>query len=234
MIDGETFRFDETLRRWSFTSELPVHRMLHQYLWPGGVLFDIGANFGQLAIPAAGWVMPGGQVHAFEPVPRHVALLERHRALNKLGAELRIIDSAVSNDPAEFLEFEVPVDEIAVEAGLHISSHVGLVEKLWVKNLRLDDYCLRTGVEPHVIKIDVEGADLEVLRGAKQTLRNARPILVIEVHDFALPAFNTEAKDIEEYLQGVGYAAPTVIQTGTGEKAWHQAVFMPALGFSAS
>jgi FkbM family methyltransferase len=227
LIDGQTFRFDESLRRWAFASELPMHRVLRAGLGSGSVYFDVGANFGQLAIPAAGWVAPGGQVHAFEPVPRHVALLERHKALNGSGAELRIIPAAVSNDPADDLAFEVPIEAVAVEAGIRVSGP-GLVETLRVKNLRLDDYCRAARVAPDIIKIDVEGAELEVPRGAEQTLRETLPVLVIEVHDFALPIFGTDASEVARFLQQLGYGAPEVIQTGAGEKPWHQAVFTAA------
>lgn len=227
VIDGENFRFDESLRRWDFSSEMRVHRGLRKFLYPGCVFFDVGANFGQLAIPATGWVLPYGQVHAFEPVPRHLALLERHKGLNRLGAELRIVDAAVSNDRADHLDFQVPIDSVAVEAGLRIVSQTSRVQTVRVRNLRLDDYCQQTGANPHVIKIDVEGAELEVLRGAEQTLRYSRPVLLIEIHDFALHAFEADSTKLLEYLCEVGYGVSNVIQKNSGEKPWHQAIFVP-------
>lgn len=224
-MDGDVYRFDASLRRWNFESEMPVHRALREYLRPGFIFFDVGSNFGQHAIPAAKWVTPKGQVHAFEPVSRHLLLLKRHKQLNHFGDELKIVAAAVSNEEAEVVQFEVPMNSIAVEAGIKLSGSAGPVERLQVRNIRLDNYCDQLQIHPQVIKIDVEGAEFEVLKGAAEMLREYRPILIIEIHDFALPAFDTTADLIKNFLSARGYRNVEVLQAVSGSKAWHQAVF---------
>jgi FkbM family methyltransferase len=224
-MDGDVYRFDESLRRWNFEGEMPVHRALREYLRPGFIFFDIGSNFGLHAIPAAKWVTPKGQVHAFEPVSRHLLLLQRHKRLNHFGGELKIVAAAVSNEEADLVQFEVPIDTVAVEAGIKLSDSSGAVERLKVRNIRLDDYCDQLQIHPHVIKIDVEGAEFEVLKGAAEMLREHTPILIIEIHDFALPAFDATADLIKNFLGVRGYSNVEVLQAVSGSKAWHQALF---------
>lgn len=68
----------------------------------------------------------------------------------------------------------------------------------------LDSFCAREGLTPDVIKIDVEGAEGMVLRGAAEILRRFRPILVISTHPYWLPA-SESADELFEVLAGYGY-----------------------------
>lgn len=151
---------------------------------PGDVVLDVGANVGFYSLLAARAAGKAGRVVAFEPLQRNVERLRRHLELNHLS-EVEVIQAAVSDSSGVrwFSKGEY-------EATGRLDSS-GEIE---VAALSLDDFHAQ-GKLPRVdvIKIDVEGAELEVLRGAARVLTALRPCLVVELHnpemDRECPAF---------------------------------------------
>jgi hypothetical protein len=74
-----------------------------------------------------------------------------------------------------------------------------------VRAIRLDDLAREEGIRPDVLKIDVEGAELWVLQGAREILREARPLILLELHAFAWPLFDTDAGALRRLLEEARY-----------------------------
>ncbi len=110
---------------------------------------------------------------------------------------------SLSNSPETSVTFYIPPEEVAVTAALQPYSEN--VQTIKVANVRLDDYWDTINMPVKLIKIDVEGAELEVLRGAEKLLAQCKPVLLIEVHGFALPNFNASVKDLRNFLREHGY-----------------------------
>jgi len=204
VIEEETIRLDESLRRWDINAEAEIHHLLGQYLQPNDVFVDIGANFGLHTVYAAKLVGEQGRVFAFEPVDNHLNLLHKNLDLSHVRERVEIVSSALSNSAESSLTFYLPPEEeIAVTASLSAESEN--LEAIKVSNARLDDYWSDIDRQIKLIKIDVEGAELEVLRGAEELLRRWKPKLLIEVHGFALPSFGTSVQEFRKFLADLGY-----------------------------
>lgn len=203
-IGQQKIRLDESLRRWDISSEAAIHRILSEYLAPGNIFIDIGANFGLHTLYAAKLVEPQGYVFAFEPVPTNLNLLRKNVALNDIQEQVKIVPKALSNSTELFLDFYLPSEPVAVTASLSAESTQSQVA-IQVANVRLDDFWSQIELPVHLIKIDVEGAELEVLRGAEQLLRQWHPPLLIEVHGFALPNFGASVEALRAFLTDLNY-----------------------------
>jgi FkbM family methyltransferase len=178
-----------------------------------GAIYDVGANCGWFAVRAA---RAGRPVRAFEPVPETAGFAERN--LSRIaGADVRVVRSAVA--------------EAAGTATIHLYSSSGnnsLHERtlppghalrrtgaLEVPVVRLDDLVGRDGFPPPaLIKIDVEGAELAVLRGARQTLALHRPSVVLEwAESTSRDAGHARAAIVDE-LRAAGYVCVAVDAEG--------------------
>lgn len=163
----------------------------------GDVVADVGANIGLYAIALAKRVGDGGKVHAFEPDPANFRALGRHCHLNQVTA--RVVAHQVAVAGAD--------DRVAFEAGRGPESHIGsgaLVSE--VDCVRLDS--VFAGDRIDILKIDVEGFEEEVLKGASGLLsdraRGPR-IIYIEVHPFAWGRFGTTSETLLTVLTDHGY-----------------------------
>ncbi len=169
----------------------------------GQVFFDIGANVGYYTLLAARLVGAKGRVFAFEPVVRNIAYLYRHILLNGAG-NVTIVPAACS-------------DAISLEtfsAGRNFSEgHLGEDKESYsrdpVPTVSVDEVARRAGVWPHVIKIDVEGGELSVLKGAQATLHKARPRIFLSTHSDIL---RTACLG---YLKECGYASEALSRDKT-------------------
>ena len=162
----------KTVRVLSGSYEPENTRIFESLLQPGATVVDVGAHAGYYTLLSAGLVAPGGDVHAFEPNPRNVEFLRRHVRINRLSS-LRIEAAAVADvDGMSRFRF-------GTGSGTGRLGEDGTIE---VPTVTLDSYCDRHQLEPTLIKIDVEGAELRVLRGAVQTLEHSRPIVVLSTH----------------------------------------------------
>lgn len=157
---------------------------LRRFLRPGDTFIDLGANIGYFSCLAAAH---GANVHAFEPNPSMVERLERTRDLNGFAERMRINPIAVASRDGS-AEFHVSPQQ----ANTGLSSllplpHLQGGAVLKVPTVTLDTYCDRQRLAPiRLLKIDVEGAELQVLAGAGRVLSEWRPDAIIcEMGGFA-------------------------------------------------
>ena len=160
---------------WLGSYEKDWLRQLGAVIQPGSVFFDVGAQAGYHTLHASRLVGAGGRVCAFEPVPRNVEYLRRHLALNHIGNVL-LLEAAVGDQDghanftqgAGFMAGRLtPSGELSVPL---------LSLDAWLEQGRLP--------APDVLKIDVEGSELDVLRGADRLLREHGPAVLVDTHDF--------------------------------------------------
>lgn len=139
----------------------------------GHVVYDVGANVGFYTLLAATLAGPEGRVYAFEPLPRNLALLKRHVEMNQMN-NVEILDGAVSDKPgtARFSTGDIPE-----------MTHLSDTGEIEVRTYQLDELVSSARVPPpRVIKVDVEGAEANVLAGARDILQRHKPILLLATH----------------------------------------------------
>ncbi len=142
-------------------------------LRPGMTVWDIGANVGLYTLPSARKVAPGGLVFAFEPLQRNLQYLKRHIALNRL-TNVVVVDLAVS-DATGFLRM--------CEGDSPSEFHADPRGNLSIPSVALDEWWEGSNSRPpDAVKIDVEGAETAVLRGAAGTLSKYRPPIFLSLH----------------------------------------------------
>jgi FkbM family methyltransferase len=172
-----------------------VQESLVESLRPGGVLYDIGANAGFMTLLGSRLVGEQGSVVAFEPLAENVALLEENLRLN--GIENVLVLAVAASARSGKAQMLLPDDL----TGASLVDHTGQVEireRRQVETLRIDEAVSDGRLpEPTVVKIDVEGAELEVLDGLKETLGRARPVVICEAHGLE--------REAEAALKALGY-----------------------------
>ena len=188
---------------------LPEHRYLSwnpqeyaafkRVVSPRMVALDVGANVGAYSMLLGQWVGPAGRVYAFEPAPHAFSGLVRHIHLNDLDDVVRPLAEAVGDREtrAEFL-----VMETAGESRLAARDDRP-DGRLTVPVVTIDGFCAREGIDPDFIKIDVEGWELAVLRGARETIRRrGRDLaLFVEMHPSAWPHIGASRESLLDELR---------------------------------
>jgi FkbM family methyltransferase len=163
------------------TAELPLQNALIRELRPGITFFDIGANIGFVTMIAARAVGPTGRVVAFEPVPENVAAIKKNLALNGIDwVDVRQAAIGLESGSASLIVSDVS----AFSRFGSVSVPTGARETIEVAVESIDELLAAGAIpQPDVIKIDVEGAELQVIEGARQMLGERRPVILCEVHD---------------------------------------------------
>ena len=188
---------------------LPEHRYLswnpQEYaafkraVAPGTVALDVGANVGAYSMLLGQWVGPSGRVFAFEPSPAAFDGLVRHLQLNDLAGVVRPVDAAVGDHEAQA---QFLIMGTAGEGRLAAPAERDDA-RLNVPVVTIDGFCAREGIDPDFIKIDVEGWELAVLRGARETIRRRGRALAlfVELHPSAWPILGTSRESLLEELR---------------------------------
>jgi FkbM family methyltransferase len=174
-----------------------------EQLRPGDTLLDIGANIGEYSLGAARKVGPEGQVLSFEPFPETYRQLQHNLSLNPgLAERVQCFSLAVGEKAAEgYLIQPRPGNRGMVRFAKEEKG-----EK--VKIVSLDAHPpLHSLPQLDGIKLDVEGYELPVLKGAEQVLRRFRPWLWIELDDANLRAQGASARELLAWLSERGYQA---------------------------
>lgn len=168
---------------------------------PEYCVFDIGTNLGFFTC-LAGKLASKGMVHGFEIDENCLPIIEKNLKLNQLNNVVTNNFAVSDNNNSE----KIPVS-VKPNPRLKFSNNAAPNFKFKeVKAIQIDSYIAQKNVTPDFIKIDVEGAELKVLKGMSQVLKNPKLKLLVEVHVPNLKEFfNTNYKDIIELLIKNGF-----------------------------
>ena len=162
-------------------------------------IVDVGANIGTITLPVA---MTGVECLAFEPAPANAARLAENAELNRLG-NVTVIEAAMWSERGT-VALRVEGLEGAGTSKVVKAGGDGTVE---VPAATLDQFAGGGAAAPDLLKIDVEGGELEALRGAEATLRAGRVREVfVETHPLALEERGASEADVAALLGELGYA----------------------------
>jgi FkbM family methyltransferase len=178
--------------------ENSILECLASHLRRGDVFYDVGAHIGFVALVAARLVGPEGRVFAFEPDPDNSSRVAHHARMNALPQIEPVCSVVWSECTAVF--FHRAADASSRNTGSVIvssgSSNIGGI--ISVHALTIDRFA-QEHPAPRLIKIDVEGGEGDVLRGAEAVLRGAKPILICEIHHERALAAVTKWLEEREY-----------------------------------
>lgn len=192
---------------WYGSHSYHVREVLRRVLRGGMTFVDVGANHGEVTVHAAS-LLPHGRVLAFEPVAEVFELLRENVRMNRLG-NVSLHPLALAAEPGE-LTFHAPLDgeeEGRRHEGLHSRFSAGKRTRVTGRASAdtLDRVLEREGVgRVDVIKLDIEGGELDALRGARKTLLQ-RPRLVIEINRETSRWAGHSPEELLSWLGEVGY-----------------------------
>jgi FkbM family methyltransferase len=185
---------------WSGSNDRAELREALRAMPPGGVMLDVGANFGFYSIAIAARLRQHCLIHAFEPNPATFDRLQKNIRLNTSRAvtahEMGVSDRAG----------HAAVVEVRGHSG---AAYLGPGADVVVTTL--DDFCEHAHVDRvDLIKIDAEGAELRILRGAARVLHRCRPTILLELNAPTLEREHSSPAQVLAHLRAFGYRVYTI------------------------
>ncbi|MDQ8202133.1 FkbM family methyltransferase [Pelagicoccus sp. SDUM812003] len=195
---------------WTGKFEEKLVALARRVVQPGDTCFDVGGNVGAISIALAEAVGEGGRVHTFEPNPTNFARLSANLELNpELRGRVTLNNVGISDQPGTLYWSEDPGNP-----GNGMLGDQGDIES---KVITLDAYTQENDVqELSFMKVDVEGMELQVFKGAEETLKRFKPTLYFEtLSRFSSGPERDNFLKIETYLLSLGYTLNKLHPDGT-------------------
>jgi FkbM family methyltransferase len=209
-VHDDTVRIDPRVRHLvPHASEEALYRFIQREIAPGDVVLDVGSFLGIYAIHEARRAGPAGRVIALEPTAWSASVARRHFEYNAGtgGAPITLIEAAAGEAPghATFYEYDEPYVN-ALAAAVDVT---GTPVRRSVNVVTLDDVCREMRVSPTFVRMDVQGAEFQALRGASGLIRAAgsKLTLVAEMHPQCWPAFGIDESCARSTIASLGLHA---------------------------
>lgn len=174
------------------------------------VIFDVGANTGIMSLQFAKLV-PLGKIYSFEPTFYAFSKLEKNLELNpELAKRIVAIQSFVSSSTSEepnikaYASWKVGGTAEGVKHQVHRGTEKSTKG---IKAVCLDDFCEQNKIKRlDFIKIDTDGHEFEVLKGAKKVISKFGPIVIFEIGIYVMKEKNIDFSDYLNYFDSLGYS----------------------------
>jgi FkbM family methyltransferase len=214
-INEEVFQLDYAIgsryaRHGHGTYEPSFYQPFVERIKPGMVILDIGAHVGLFTLGAAKRVGPRGKVYSFEPAPATFELLRRQICLNGWRDRVEAVRCVVSDvvGTVPFYAHGTSMAASLCRENVELLNPERLAAPACrhdVASVTIDALCLERKIAPDVVKIDVEGAELRVLRGARNILETGQVVILCEIHPQQTVNCGSSAAELESFLAKFGY-----------------------------
>lgn len=164
-------------------------------------VLDIGAHIGLVSLPLS--TVVEGNVYAFEPARANLVHLYNHIKYNKLK-NIKVFSCLIGAESSKQVEFYERDEATGMNSRVIKKDHK-LYKKTLKSQMTIDEFCGENGIIPELIKIDVEGAEYDVLYGAKETLKTYDPIIYLSIHPKELELLGCSVSNLISLLSDLGY-----------------------------
>ncbi len=196
-------------------------RVYLSFIRPGDVVLDVGANVGAHTVFFSHLVEKRGRVISFEPIPDNLAALHRLVARRSRFDNVTVVETAVGNPAAPGAEIEIgaPAGDLT-QASLRpqkagswrASSDVRTFVCRFSRLDETEELTQLPGID--FLKVDVEGGELDVLKGAARMIKKHRPLIYCEVYERWTSAFGYSPATLLSHVASFGYQHARVISGG--------------------
>ncbi len=185
--------------------EKDTNEILSKYIKEGMTVVEAGANHGSETVIIGKLIGEKGMLYAFEPLPTLIERLSINIKINKQEDYVRVVPFALG-ELEQTIQFHI-ADERLSNQGMGSKYEFSLATKsISVEQLTLDKWVERTNISViDFIKIDIQGAELDLLRGGADTIKRWKPILYLEADEVQTNNGHTTLEDIFSCLSGYGY-----------------------------
>jgi FkbM family methyltransferase len=172
-------------------------KFLEKQFKPGQVIWDIGSHYGHYSIFAASVSEHKDRVYSFEPDAKARIVQEKNIAMNSLQDRIKIMDVAVSKEDGivDFLELNGNSNSHIINGDMVTDSKVRRITSRSLDSLLKEIPC------PDFVKIDTEGAEIDILFGGSALLSNPKVNFICELHPFAWDAFGVTYAAFVDLMQ---------------------------------
>ena len=208
--EAGSFRFDPAFHPWRYerygrdSSANNGFKITLDRSRGKSVIFDVGAHIGLVSLSVSRVVDANATIIAFEPSAINVKYLRRHLRLNSV-TNVRVVSAVIGccdSESVTFFEAARPDSMGRIIGPPERNVEYQAVER---PQICLDDYSKSKNLVPDLIKIDVEGAEYEVLSGAVHILRSHRPVVMLSVHPEYMEMMGDSVDDLRELMADVNY-----------------------------
>lgn len=186
--------------------ELNNINFINNYVKKDAVIIDIGAHIGLLSVILAQKAGPKGKVYAFEPTPSTFAVLEETVRINQQQQVVTPVNAAVAGENGKAVFY---VTDIAAHNSNSLADNkrnYGNERGVEVDLVSVDSFkASQRLAKIDFIKIDAEGAEYAVLKGATSVLTADRPHILLALHPFAISNFGDHLSDIWDFVKKMNY-----------------------------
>lgn len=215
-IGGETIRFPTRWSRYYEAEYEPeTFTFFRDNVKKGNTVLDIGGHIGLFAVVTARLVGSEGKVYSFEPTPFTRGVLKEVVELNGLSDIVEVRSEAVSSKSGQTVFFDT---------GDTISNANSLVKtersktEIPITLISVDEFVREKCIKPNCLKIDVEGVELDVLKGARETFLTHRPVARLGLHPPFITQNGQSLDEIWTILEE--YKMQVVFEGKPAEKEW--------------
>ncbi len=201
---------NEHVQRWIYyfgVYETETATLFRELAKPGMTVVDVGANVGQYTLLAASSVGPTGYVHAFEADQRNFELLEANLAQNEYRS-VKPNAVALSDTTGSVTLYSANSDNAGEHSLYQFDTTMcGQTIPAVTLDRYMESASIGTTGRVDLIKIDVQGAEAKVLKGAEATLREHLPLVICEFEERWLNGMGSSTVELKAWLRSLGYAA---------------------------
>jgi FkbM family methyltransferase len=173
-------------------------------------VLDIGAHIGLVSLPLSDVINPQGCIYSFEPSTINSKYLKKHIKLNNI-TNIKVENYIVGSkdiDSVNFYQSSLPSGKNSVIQELNCSE----IKK---RQIKIDTYCQQNTIIPDVIKIDVEGYEISVLKGCKQIIKIYKPIIILSVHPAQIKRLGHNLNDLTDLVSSYKYNIKKISNNST-------------------
>jgi len=215
-IGGQYVKFPARWSRYYEAEYEPeTFRFFREHLKPGGTVLDIGAHIGLFSVVAGRLVGETGKVFAFEPTPFTRGVLSEVVVLNDCADVVEVRGEAVSSKTGETVFFDT--GDIISNANSLVKTERSKTE-IPITLISVDEFVKEKAIKVDCLKIDVEGVEMDVLLGAKETFLEHRPVARLGLHPPFIVQNGQSLDEIWAILEG--YEMQVIFEGKPAEKNW--------------
>lgn len=181
--------------------------LVRKYLNSELDVIDVGANVGLFTVLFAKLIANQRKVLSVEPTPRALELLRQNIGRNECKDKVMIFDGVATSEPGTYSINLIDGKEEYSSLGplVHYSTLGYMAHSMEVRGETIDNLVKRYHIHPGFIKVDVEGAEYLVFKGAMETLKQYKPVILFELSDTLLTSCGSNSRMVTDLLETAGY-----------------------------